>query len=198
MTDSTDEVDYFDITLLEKRNRKKKKKLKIKEVVSWFEKEKKKDKYKDKCTVKIIYICFLLLFPLSLQAKEWTWQDFFYGLAQEESKGGKILEGDNGNSKGWYHIQRDYWNDAVKWALKKGFITSLDEWKYDEQVYNKSKSEQVMKWYWMRYCPVAYKNKNWEKMARCHNRGPSSKYQYDVYGTRYWKRICEHIKRKKQ
>ena len=67
----------------------------------------------------------------------------FESLEGWESEFGTKPVGDDGDSKGHYHIKRCFWQDGCE----EGGV----DWDYDELVWSKPHSEQVMMWYWERY-----------------------------------------------
>lgn len=103
-------------------------------------------------------------------------------MAVESGNG--VMVGDKGKSIGPYQIQKVYWQDATKG--RQGSYT---------QCYNKKYSEQVVKAYWKRYAPTAYRNvtrgkgtlKDKEILARIHNGGPNG---YKKQATvKYWHKV---------
>ncbi len=105
----------------------------------------------------------LILLILTNNLFSMTLDDMYYGIRMEESSDGKNLTGDNGASLGPYHIQKRFWTDACEYGKV--------DWNYKENVYNKSKCEQVMAWYYERYYGKNWKN-NLESCIRIHNGGP--------------------------
>ncbi len=84
--------------------------------------------------------------------------------------------GDNGTSLGPYQISYAYWVDA-----------QMPYGTWNRCLVDKAYSEEVMKRYWRRYCPNAYKNGNWEILARVHNGGPSGFRKQATI--RYWNTV---------
>lgn len=83
----------------------------------------------------------------------------FVAMRHVESAGNDRAIGDGGRSKGPYQITRAYWSDACQFGGVR--------WNYDELVWSRSHSEQVMLWYWQRYGATTH-----EQRARMHNGGP--------------------------
>jgi hypothetical protein len=52
-------------------------------------------------------------------------------------------------------------------------------------------AEYVMMSYWMKYCPDAVANKDWEVLARCHNGGPKGHLKDTTVS--YWKRVKKKL-----
>ncbi len=101
-----------------------------------------------------------------------------------ESGGNVRAIGDNGRSKGPYQIQRAYWADACG----KGKV----KWDYETWVWNRSKSRQVIRWYWERYCPQAYRIADLETLARVHNGGPTGARKATTIP--YWNKVKGKLK----
>lgn len=91
-----------------------------------------------------------------------------------ESNNGRYLIGDNGQSIGPYQISYAYWKDArVPGSYK--------------QCMKKEYSEQVIKNYWKRYAPQAYKYGDVQTLARIHNGGPRGHMKPQTI--KYWKKV---------
>ena len=67
----------------------------------------------------------------------------FDAMFEYESELGEELFGDDGTSRGPYHIGRAYWQDACEYGGQT--------WIYEMLVDTRFHSETVMVWYWMRY-----------------------------------------------
>lgn len=119
-----------------------------------------------------IYNCRLLNEP-----------NFFAAIRTEESYDGKVLVGDGGLSNGPYHITRAYWADACE----QGNV----EWDYDTLVNSRPHCEQIMVWYFQRYCPDALKRASLKTLARIHNGGPKG--HRKTATLEYWRRIQKHM-----
>lgn len=107
----------------------------------------------------LIYAFIITIIPPAVWADEPELTEFFYALSEVESGHDDNAVGDGGASIGRYQIQRPYW------------IDSRIPGKY-EQVKDRFYAERVMRAYWKRYCPDAYRNRDYEIMARIHNGGP--------------------------
>ena len=84
--------------------------------------------------------------------------------------------GDNGASRGRFQIQWACWKDATDFDKTIGG-------KY-EDVHDPIYAEKVMRAYWRRYEPEAYKNADFESLARLWNSGPrwaKKKHKTDAY-----------------
>ena len=110
-------------------------------------------------------------------------KNFFAAIRTEESYDGKVLIGDGGLSKGPYHIGRDYWTDGCEQGGVK--------WDYDTLVWSRPHCEQIMLWYWQRYCPDALARGVLEVLARIHNGGPKG--DRKTATLEYWRRIQKHM-----
>ena len=112
---------------------------------------------------------------------------FFDAVRQVESAGQAAAVGDGGRSLGAYQIQRDYWADACE----AGGV----DWIWRETVLSAAHSEQVMRWYFQRYCPGPLQRitdgeplaGDFEQLARTHNGGPAGPNKQSTL--RYWRRI---------
>lgn len=85
-------------------------------------------------------------------------------LVEKESGGNDKAVGDNGRAKGPLQIWDVYWRDACRF--------SKSNWSYLPLVWDRTKSRQIVKWYWQLYCPQAYREGNLEVLSRVHNGGP--------------------------
>jgi len=86
--------------------------------------------------------------------------------------------GDNGKSLGPFQISEAYFKDAEV----TGTYFQVNE-------VNKAKS--IMLRYWMRYCPTALMNHDWEVLARVHNGGPSGDTKKGTI--KYWNKVLKHL-----
>jgi len=100
----------------------------------------------------------------------------FDAIFAHESVGGTILVGDNGKSRGPFHIQRDYWQDGG--GVPKD---------YDRLVDDRAECEKVMLAYFHRYEPGALARGDFETLARLHNGGP--KWREKPATAEYWQRV---------
>jgi len=110
----------------------------------------------------------------------------YRAIWQEESVNGTKLVSDRGRSLGDYHIGRAYWTDACEFGRVS--------WSYDRYVWSRAHSEQVMLWYWSRYCPDALRRGDYETLARTHNGGPRGARKTSTL--RYWRRVRSAISEK--
>lgn len=111
--------------------------------------------------------------------------------------------GDNGRSRGPYQIGRDYWADAVEFATKNAGIDPA-AWDYDELVWSAPHCEQIMLWYWGRWCPeaLAAASDRYDRgdmsalqtLARVHNGGPRGASKTSTLD--YWQRVSARMKNK--
>ena len=110
----------------------------------------------------IEYICVIssILAALTLYKATNTEERFFRAIRYVETRCVyNPPAGDNGRSIGPYQIQKAYWLDSGvpgKW----------------EDCKNEAYARRVMIAYWQRYCPLAWKERRWEILARVHNGGP--------------------------
>ncbi len=110
-------------------------------------------------------------------------RNFFAAIRTEESYDGKVLIGDEGLSKGPYHIGRAYWQDGCE----QGNV----DWDYNTLVYSRPHCEQIMLWYWQRHCSVALKRCDLKTLARIHNGGPTG--DRKTATLEYWRQIQKHM-----
>lgn len=106
--------------------------------------------------------------------------DFFESVRWVESGGkpnrGRDALGDGGKALGPFQIHEVYWKDAG--------VTG----KYDD-VRKEGYAKKVMFAYWLRYCPDALMNMDWETLARVHNGGPDGRNKDST--AKYWKKVRE-------
>ena len=95
-------------------------------------------------------------------------------IRQVESGGNSQAVGDGGTRRGAYQIYRRYWADGIA----RGGVY----WDYDVYVWDPQKSEQVIRWYWLRYGA-----KTDEQRARQHNGGPQGHRKAATLG--YWAKV---------
>lgn len=106
-----------------------------------------------------------------------TLNKFLKALHYVESGGkeGAII-GDNGRALGPLQIHKIYWND-VKDKVGGRYQDVVD---YDY-------SKKVVIAYFLKYAKEAFKNKDWEKLAKIHNGGPKG---YTKKATEhYWQKV---------
>lgn len=75
---------------------------------------------------------------------------------------------------GPYQIKREYWLDA---QVPGSF----------EQVRDRAYAERVILAYWVRYCPTALRNLDFQTLARVHNGGPKGHTKAATIP--YWQRV---------
>lgn len=98
----------------------------------------------------------------------------------EESRGDDRSTGDNGSTRGPYHISLDYWTDG-----------GGDRDRYGKDVWIPELCRPVIISYWRRFQPVAVKSLDLEKLARTHNGGPGGPMKPAT--VEYWRRIQLHM-----
>ena len=107
----------------------------------------------------------------------------FDAIRLVESKGNNWAIGDKGKARGPYQITHSYWKDAAR----QGKVN----WDFSTYVWDPKYSEQIMLWYWRRYCPDAldafYLTENAETLIRVHNGGPNG--QDKPKTLRYWQNV---------
>lgn len=125
-------------------------------------------------------IAVLLMMASSVYAVD---AKLFKAIRTVESGGNANAVGDGGASRGEYQIQKAYWQDACEYGGVK--------WDYAKNVKNRAKCEQVMRWYWQRYCKDAYHKRDYETLARVHNGGPAGK---RIAATKkYWLKVRKYL-----
>ncbi len=107
----------------------------------------------------------------------------FDAIREVESHGDDRAVGDGGLALGPYQITKDYWSDACK----QGRVN----WDYSTLVWSRRHSEQIMLWYWRRYCPESldnfYQTGDPETLSRVHNGGPTGMGKSATI--RYWREV---------
>lgn len=88
-----------------------------------------------------------------------------------ESGGDPSMIGAHGE-RGPLQIKRAYWNEACRQLLDEGVPRSDVPMSYDRWVRDPDASMRIVRAYWRRYCPQAYRNLDWATLARVHNGGP--------------------------
>jgi len=88
-----------------------------------------------------------------------------------ESGGDPSMIGAHGE-RGPLQIKRVYWNDACRQLLDEGVPRSQIPMSYDRWVCNPEASKKIVRAYWRRFCPQAYRDQDWATLARVHNGGP--------------------------
>ena len=110
------------------------------------------------------------------------WSKFFGAIRQVESNGDDTAVGDNGESKGPYQIQKNYWLDGG------GKVED-----YETKVFDRDACEKVMLGYFQRYCPKAVLAKDWKTIARIHNGGPQGDKKKS--SLKYWDKVKIEMER---
>ena len=88
-----------------------------------------------------------------------------------ESGGDPSMIGAHGE-RGPLQIKRVYWNDACRQLLDEGVPRSQIPMSYDRWVRDPEASKRIVRAYWRRFCPQAYRDLDWATLARVHNGGP--------------------------
>ncbi len=104
----------------------------------------------------------------------------FRAIHLHETAGGRDYTGDGGESRGPFHIQRDYWTDAGGAA-----------WAYYRHVRNPRICMRIMVSYWQRFCPDALRRRDYRALARVHNGGPNGRRLAATW--RYWRKVKKHL-----
>jgi len=123
---------------------------------------------------------------LASPASGWLGPDtrqLFDAIRHVESGGNDKAVGDGGRSRGPYQIGAAYWQDACE--------HSGSQWDYLNLVWSAPHCEQIMLWYWSRYCPEALANNDWETLARVHNGGPKGASKRATEG--YWRKVRQAL-----
>ena len=118
-----------------------------------------------------------------MQIEQTSIEQLLDAMRIQESGGDDMVVGDNGLSKGPLQITEPYWFDACEY----GKVLDDTNWKYDISVWDWGKSKQAVKWYWQRYCSEAYKENNFEVLARIHNGGPNGHLKDSTL--KYWEKL---------
>lgn len=115
-----------------------------------------------------------------------------------ESNGNDRAVGDKGLAKGPFQIHPSYWKDACKY----GKVSKDPNWSYSTAVWSQTKSAQVVRWYFLRFCPTAYRSNDMEVLARLHNGGlpkrrkgetPENAVRRKTCTLPYWNRVQKHL-----
>lgn len=109
---------------------------------------------------------------------------FFFALGKVESANKDSAIGDSGKAIGRYQIWRAYYQDAKEFDKSITFPYSA--------LTNKTNSEKVMVAYFKRYEPTAWKNKDWETLARLHNGGCNWRKNKSKTDN-YWKKVKKEL-----
>lgn len=100
--------------------------------------------------------------------------EFMNAVRHVESRGRSDAVGDGGRAIGPYQIHYVYWKDS---GVPGRY----------EQCRNRAYAERVMKAYWNRHCPKAWKSRDWQTLARVHNGGPDGHRQRQTQA--YWQKV---------
>ena len=132
----------------------------------------------------------LLAFVATIVPPGFGWQadeldDLFYAIGTVESGHDDNAVGDGGASIGRYQIQKPYWIDATEFDKTIGG-------RY-EDVRDPAYARKVMRAYWRRYEPEAYRAGNYEVLAKAHNGG----WNWRKYPAvkKYWIKVKTEIER---
>jgi hypothetical protein len=96
-----------------------------------------------------------------------------------ESGGDPSMIGAHGE-RGPLQIKRVYWNDACRQLLDEGVPRSQIPMSYDRWVCNQEASMKIVRAYWRRFCPQAYRDHDWATLARVHNGGPEGERRFST------------------
>ena len=100
--------------------------------------------------------------------------EFMTAVRHVESRGRCDAVGDGGRAIGPYQIHYVYWKDS---GVPGRY----------EQCRNRAYAERVMKAYWTRHCPQAWKSRDWQTLARVHNGGPDGHRKRQTQA--YWRKV---------
>jgi hypothetical protein len=103
-----------------------------------------------------------------------------------ESGGDPSMIGAHGE-RGPLQIKRVYWNDACRQLLDEGVPRSQVPMSYDRWVRDPDASMRIVRAYWRRFCPQAYRDLDWATLARVHNGGPVG--EQKTCTADYWRRV---------
>lgn len=118
--------------------------------------------------------------------------DFLSILSLVESNNKDLAVGDKGKSIGRFQIHRKCFIDAAK-------INKRINFSY-ESLTNKNNSEIVVVTYLSHYERTAWKNNDWEKLAKAWNAGPNwrnKKGQSKINLQNYWDRFKIYVDKRK-
>jgi hypothetical protein len=123
---------------------------------------------------------YTLLLCLAVTAQAEPLPKFWAALHQVETRGRSgPIRGDGGRSFGPLQISLAYWKDAKV----KGKYSDCSKLAY---------SITVAKAYMKRHAPKAYRDNNYEVLARVHNGGPSGHRKRATI--KYWNKVRKEIK----
>lgn len=112
--------------------------------------------------MKLKLVLALVLCATNIQAA--TFEQFCAALAAVESSNNARAFNEKENAIGIYQIRPAYFHDA------QDFDKSLVKYKHDD-CYNRTVAKLVIAAYFKRYTPKAFKNKDFEILAKLHNGG---------------------------
>ena len=119
----------------------------------------------------VIIVSILLALPSLAGEPD---QRLLDAMRRVESGGNDRAVGDSGRSHGPYQIQRGYWNEACRYGGAR--------WPYDRCVWDRQRSEQVIRWYWQKYGATTD-----QERARIHNGGPAG--GHEPATAVYWTKV---------
>ena len=122
---------------------------------------------------------YTLLLCLAITAQAEPLPKFWVALHQVETRGRHgAIKGDGGRALGPLQIHYVYWKDAKV----KGKYSDCSKLAY---------SITVAKAYMKRYAPNAYRDNNYEVLARIHNGGPSGHRKKATI--KYWNKVRKEM-----
>lgn len=137
--------------------------------------------------MKIKLILALVVCAFNVQAA--TFEQFCAALASVESSGNPRAFNGKENAIGIYQIRPAYFHDA------QDFDKSLAKYKHAD-CYNRTVAKSVVAAYFKRYAPKAFKNKDFETLAKLHNGGcrwmnKDAKTQEKL--SKYWQKVQKNL-----
>lgn len=137
--------------------------------------------------MKLKLILAVVLCAANIQAA--TFEQFCAALAAVESSNNARAFNEKENAIGIYQIRPDYFRDA------KDFDKSLAKYRHDD-CYNRTVAKMVITAYFKRYTPKAFKDKDFEVLAKLHNGGcrwmnKDAKTQEKL--SNYWLKVQKHL-----
>ena len=127
----------------------------------------------------IAWMLMLLMLSAPVRAQGDKLDPLLLAMRQQESSGNDRAVGDGGKARGPFQIWAAYWQDGCEFG-------DVD-WDYMTDVWDVSKSRQVVRWYWQRYAGKAYRTGDLQTLARIHNGGPRGHLRRSTL--KYWHRI---------
>jgi hypothetical protein len=137
--------------------------------------------------MKLKLVLTLILCAKNIQAA--TFEQFCAALAAVESSNNARAFNERENAIGIYQIRPAYFQDA------QDFDKSLTKYKHGD-CYDRTVAKLVITAYFKRYAPKAFKNKNFEILAKLHNGGcqwmnKNAKTQEKL--SKYWSKVSNKI-----